>query len=72
MSNTRWLSVDEWRNQYNLSRTTAYALLQSGQVPAVRIGRTWRVSLELWEESLLAQARARLESAPAGLASSLR
>jgi len=47
------LTVADVQAETGLGRTTVYALLASGELPAVRIGRAVRisrVSLEVWIE----------------------
>lgn len=40
----RWLTVAEVADLLQLSRKTVLAAIHRGQLPAVRLGRHWRVS----------------------------
>lgn len=40
------LSPAEVMDVLGVGKNTMYRLLSSGQLPAVRIGRSWRISLE--------------------------
>jgi len=47
------LTVPQVQQTTNLSRTTVYSLIRSGELPAVRIGRSVRIprtALEAWIE----------------------
>lgn len=49
------LTVKDFCDEYNISRSTAYRLRDSGAVPHVRIGRAVRircVDAERWYQSL--------------------
>lgn len=37
------LSVKELQEILNIGRNTAYALLNSGAIPSLRIGKKWRI-----------------------------
>ncbi len=37
------LTVDEAKRILKISRKTLYSLIQSGQLPAVKVGRSWRI-----------------------------
>ena len=40
------LDVDGLMALLRISETTALGLLQSGQIPAVKVGKSWRISRE--------------------------
>jgi excisionase family DNA binding protein len=42
----RFLTPEEVADLLRISRRTVYNWLRSGQLPALRIGRIWRVRLE--------------------------
>jgi len=47
------LTVSDFQSETGLGRTTAYALLASGELPVVRVGRAVRIprtALESWIE----------------------
>ncbi|MBL8549050.1 MAG: helix-turn-helix domain-containing protein [Hyphomonadaceae bacterium] len=49
------LSIAEFCAAYGVGRTRAYALVDSGQIKAVKIGRSTRItveSAETWRKSL--------------------
>lgn len=50
---TRYLTVDEVAGVMRVSRMTVYRLLHSGELPGVRVGRSFRVP----EEALAAFLR---------------
>lgn len=43
-SNTRFLTVAEVADLMRISTMTVYRLIRSGELPAVRVGRSFRVS----------------------------
>ena len=43
-ANSRWLKVSEVAEELRINRGTAYEMVSSGQLPAVRIGKSLRVS----------------------------
>ena len=43
---TKTLTTNELLKVLKVSRPTLYKLLASGQIPAVKVGRAWRVSEE--------------------------
>ena len=48
-----WLTLREMQEMFSIGRTKAWQLVASGEVPAVKIGRSVRVSrreLERWLE----------------------
>ena len=48
-----WLTLREMQEMFSIGRTKAWQLVASGEVPAVKIGRSVRVSrkeLEQWLE----------------------
>lgn len=40
-----------------VGRNTMYRLLNSGELPAIRIGRSWRITWDALEDYLLANVR---------------
>jgi excisionase family DNA binding protein len=51
MERTR-ITVEEIASRLQLGRLAVYALLKSGEIPAIRLGRRWiitRFSHETWE-----------------------
>jgi excisionase family DNA binding protein len=53
-STTRWLTVDEVRDNLNISRTKAYELATSGAFETIKLGRILRIneySLLRWLQS---------------------
>lgn len=40
---SRFVTVREVANQLRVSNMTVYRLVQSGQLPAVRVGRSYRI-----------------------------
>ena len=52
---TSWITVDEMKNRLSISRNHAYRIANSGEIEAVKIGRSLRVSeesLNRWLHSL--------------------
>ena len=45
-SRSRYVTVAEVAGQLRVSNMTVYRLVQSGQLPAVRIGRSYRIHEE--------------------------
>jgi excisionase family DNA binding protein len=45
-SRSRYVTVAEVADQLRVSNMTVYRLVQSGQLPAVRIGRSYRIREE--------------------------
>lgn len=41
-----WLTLDELSRHLKLSRASLYKMAQAGQIPAVKIGRSWRFDPE--------------------------
>ncbi len=49
-----WISVAEMQTVLGISRTKAYELLSTGEIPAVKVGRVLRVeraALQAWLEA---------------------
>jgi excisionase family DNA binding protein len=46
------LSVEELTEVLNIGRNTAYALVRSGQIRSVRVGKTYRIPRDAVEEFL--------------------
>lgn len=42
-SRARFVTVGELANNLRVSNMTVYRLIQSGQLPAVRVGRSYRI-----------------------------
>jgi excisionase family DNA binding protein len=40
----RYLTVEEVADQFRVSRMTVYRMAKSGELPAVRFGRSYRIS----------------------------
>jgi excisionase family DNA binding protein len=51
----RYVTVAEVAGQLRVSNMTVYRLVQSGQLPAVRIGRSYRIREEDVDKYLAAQ-----------------
>jgi excisionase family DNA binding protein len=51
------LTVEEVRAELNIGRTLAYQLVQSGQLPVVRVGRAVRVRRSDFEAFISANVR---------------
>jgi excisionase family DNA binding protein len=67
----RFLTLADVTEILNISAAQAYALVRSGELPAIQIGGRlqWRVEatqLEAYIERMYAQTRARLEAENAG------
>lgn len=48
-----WLKVPEMAEELRIARSRAYELVQDGEIPSVRIGRSFRINrkeLEKWLE----------------------
>lgn len=45
-SRSRFVTVAEVANQLRVSNMTVYRLVQAGQLPAVRVGRSYRIREE--------------------------
>lgn len=48
-----WLKVPEMAKELRIARSRAYELVQDGEIPSVRIGRSFRIrrkELEKWLE----------------------
>ncbi len=63
----RFLTLADVTETLNISSAQAYALVRSGELPAIQIGgrAQWRVEateLEAYIQRMYAQARARIES----------
>jgi excisionase family DNA binding protein len=54
-SRSRYVTVAEVADQLRVSNMTVYRLVQSGQLPAVRVGRSYRISEEDVDRFLAAQ-----------------
>lgn len=45
-----FMTMDEFCDQLNIGKNTAYKLLNSGQIHAFRIGRQWKIPKNAVEE----------------------
>lgn len=45
----RYLTVDEVATDLRLSKMTVYRLIDKGQLPAIRVGRSFRILREQYE-----------------------
>jgi len=50
------LTIEETANLLRLNKFTAYRYAKNGTIPAVRIGRTWRVDEEVLKEWIKKQS----------------
>ena len=67
----RFLQLADVAEELNISPRQAYALVNSGELPAIRVGGRgqWRIEaseLEAYIERKYAETRAMVESRPAG------
>lgn len=44
-----FMSTKELQEKLGVSKTTAYSLVQSGEVPSIKIGRSYRIPREMFE-----------------------
>lgn len=52
------LRIPEAAERLSLGRSTVYELIQAGEIPVIRVGRSVRISaekLEQWVENLIVQ-----------------
>ena len=54
-SRSRFVTVSEVANLLRVSNMTVYRLIQAGQLPAVRIGRSYRIREDDVDKYLAAQ-----------------
>jgi excisionase family DNA binding protein len=54
-SRSRFVTVSEVANLLRVSNITVYRLVQSGQLPAIRVGRSYRISEDDVDKYLAAQ-----------------
>jgi excisionase family DNA binding protein len=54
-SRARFVTVGEVANLLRVSNMTVYRLVQSGQLPAIRVGRSYRIREEDVDKYLAAQ-----------------
>lgn len=54
-SRSRYVTVTEVADQLRVSNMTVYRLVQSGQLPAVRVGRSYRIREEDVDRFLASQ-----------------
>lgn len=61
----RFLQIADVAETLNISARQAYGLVTSGELPAIKIGKSWRVEvaeLETYIERAYADTRSRVES----------
>ena len=56
------LTAAEAMDILGVGKNTMYRLLKSGKLPAVRIGRRWRISLNCLEKTIHKKRRIEVES----------
>ncbi len=52
------ITIDQFKNEYNISRSTVYRLRDRGEIRFVHIGRSVRIrreDVESWYQSLLGE-----------------
>jgi excisionase family DNA binding protein len=47
------ITLEELARYLRLSKSTVYRCVRLGQLPAFRVGRQWRVNLELLQDQLI-------------------
>lgn len=47
-----FISVKQFREIFGLSRATVYRYVETGRIPAVRIGNNWRIPKKMLVDSL--------------------
>ena len=62
------ITIEEIADRLSIGRIVVYALLEQGEIPAIRLGRRWivtRYAYENWERTCGTGARAATPPAPA-------
>ncbi len=57
-----FMSTKELQEELGISRTTAYSLVQSGEVPSIKIGRSYRIPREMFEAWVKDKARTKTKN----------
>lgn len=61
----KYITVDEIKDRWNVSRDVVYDYINSGQLQAVKFGRCWRIKpgdLEKFEKEKMRRDQAELKS----------
>ena len=62
------ITIEEIADRLSIGRLAVYALLERGEIPAIRLGRRWivtRHAYEAWERTCGTTSRATTNVAPA-------
>lgn len=62
-----FLTTDEVLNYLKVTSRTIYRLIKAGELPAIRVGRQWRIrrsDLNAWLEARRASSRLTADSSP--------
>ncbi|WP_460466375.1 helix-turn-helix domain-containing protein [Calidifontibacter terrae] len=62
---TRFLQITDVAETLNVSARQVYALINSGELPAIKVGKSWRIEaaeLESYIDRAYADTRTRVES----------
>lgn len=62
---SRFLQITDVAETLNVSARQVYALINSGELPAIKVGKSWRIEsteLETYIERAYADTRARVDS----------
>ena len=57
-----FMSTKELQKELGISKTTAYSLVQSGEVPSIKIGRSYRIPREMFEAWVKDKARTKTKN----------
>lgn len=66
MTSRKLLRVGDIAEEMGVSRSRVYQLVEAGQIPAVRLGRSLFVPEEAWERWLIGQAQRALRDVRRG------
>jgi len=58
--------VQEVAQYLRVCETTVYKLAQAGEIPAAKVGRSWRFSRELIEKWLRYESDQQIDDSPSG------
>lgn len=61
----RFLQIADVAETLNISARAVYALISSGELPAIKVGKSWRIEgteLEAYIQRAYADTRTRIES----------